>query len=174
MPTIYGFRGEHVIFGKEPNDMLRQQRKLRSMIKHQHDSLTRCLSLEVISIIFRFYVAEDFQDDPQVWLSDTHLSPLVLGAVCQSWRSIAWSSLHIWTHIRINVNVQRQDSWIYRDVAEEWLSRSSQLPLSIYFKIDYDATHNWDDRYAPEVGAQEEALLALISVLNGIPVAGGI
>ena len=56
-------------------------------------------------------------------------STLILGAVCRKWRAIAWSSPQLWSSIFLSLSYKSFSSNLR--IAQEWLSRSGQLPLSI-------------------------------------------
>ncbi|KDR86101.1 hypothetical protein GALMADRAFT_274780, partial [Galerina marginata CBS 339.88] len=88
------------------------------------------MPMEISSRIFLFCVhREPFT--PEATIADHGLVswPLALGAVCQTWRQIAWATPQLWNFISIRFQV---DKFPARDeLVKEWLSRSGQLPLSI-------------------------------------------
>ncbi|CAA7265239.1 unnamed protein product [Cyclocybe aegerita] len=63
-----------------------------------------------------------------------YLSPrLVLGAVCKTWREIAWNTPELWTRLSISVDSNiRKNIVREREMSFEWLSRAGNLPLSLY------------------------------------------
>ncbi|PPQ80575.1 hypothetical protein CVT25_001607 [Psilocybe cyanescens] len=119
--------------------MLARQEELRADINRYHDPITRRLPPEIVSTIFESYAqdyAEEKIDDEGEtgWeISKNDRSPLVLGAVCRSWRQISWSSPQLWTHIGIRLT--RPDDWNCLEITQKWLDRSHQLPLSIHLSI---------------------------------------
>ncbi|PPQ95614.1 hypothetical protein CVT26_008645 [Gymnopilus dilepis] len=81
------------------------------------------LPVEVVSMVFICYVRGQFRRGPHASLN--------LGRICRRWRQIAWSTPHLWTNLelfdkQVDVKVQMPI-----ELAEEWLSRASTLPLSI-------------------------------------------
>ncbi|PPQ80580.1 hypothetical protein CVT25_001617 [Psilocybe cyanescens] len=86
--------------------------------------------------------------------------PLLLGAVCQTWRSIAWSSPQLWGFIVIKP--RRLDDLLSVEVAEECLSRSGQLPLKIIIVFS-----NNPDNGQAAISNPKSVLGRLASVVNG-------
>ncbi|TFK35284.1 hypothetical protein BDQ12DRAFT_324064 [Crucibulum laeve] len=84
---------------------------------------------ELLSDIFRliFYPIYDLSSDSH----ELEPSPLFLGQVCSSWRDIAWSTPRLWTSLKIVVS-RHMSHDLQAQLVEEWISRSGQLPLSIY------------------------------------------
>src|SRR5882762_3950815 len=85
---------------------------------------------DVMSTIFEFCLP-DFADHQLYPYPKEDLSiPLSLGAICSYWRDIAWSTPSLWSSLVVRVT-EKDGSHI----AQEWLSRSGQLPLSIRIRI---------------------------------------
>ncbi|KAH9475046.1 hypothetical protein JR316_0012149 [Psilocybe cubensis] len=129
---------------KPPDDhLIKEQREIRTKINALHDPITRRLSRETVSSIFLYALPDvwylDDEDDysagcgdgdyDNVYVSDRVYGPLALGAVCQSWRKLAWNTPSLWTNIRIFF--QRRPDLNDLQVVTEWLKRSGNLPLSI-------------------------------------------
>ncbi|KAF8155535.1 hypothetical protein B0H34DRAFT_713691 [Crassisporium funariophilum] len=93
------------------------------------DSLiVRSLPPEIISEIFEFCIPSFVPNDDD---TPTNISaPLRLGAVCSSWRRIAWATPVLWTSMTLHLfNAFKVP--IQLKLLEEWLARSGNLPLSI-------------------------------------------
>ncbi|PPQ83939.1 hypothetical protein CVT25_000692 [Psilocybe cyanescens] len=119
--------------GPALDDLLILKRNLRTEINSYHDPIIRRLPPELTSRVFEVYCEEDEEQDG--WEIPPYLpsSPLVLGAVCQTWRRIAWSSPPLWTCIHISIKPRMKDAHV--DEVEEWLQRSGQLPLSMVIEF---------------------------------------
>ena len=103
-------------------DLKRKFNRLQSPINHR-------LPPDIISTIFEFCL-RDFTDHQVSPYTEEDLSiPLSLGAICSYWRDIAWSTPTLWSSLVIRVT-RKHDS-LTTDIAEEWLARSGQLPLTI-------------------------------------------
>ncbi|KDR85977.1 hypothetical protein GALMADRAFT_261608 [Galerina marginata CBS 339.88] len=108
-------------------DLLNQRRELKSKLNHQHKSMIHRLPVEISSLIFEFYVVLAAR------ISDTR-GGLVLGAVCHTWRQIAWSSPRLWTRLDIDFGPSIKETHI--QLVIEWLGRSGRLPLSISIDLE--------------------------------------
>ncbi|KAF8893699.1 hypothetical protein CPB84DRAFT_1848603 [Gymnopilus junonius] len=104
------------------------------------------MPIEIISTIFEFYTAEI--------RGNLHTTPLTLGAVCQSWRQIAWSTPSIWTSFAFLLKQPENPTRV--EVAVEWLQRSRRLPVSIELYTSADL--------GPQTPV--DALLPLIESIN--------
>ncbi|KAF9530005.1 hypothetical protein CPB83DRAFT_882417 [Crepidotus variabilis] len=60
-------------------------------------------------------------------------SPLILGAVCCSWRVIAWSTPTIWSSVSFCINPPGLEEFLHArlELLEEYVTRSRALPLSL-------------------------------------------
>ena len=79
---------------------------------------------EIMSIIFAFYASN----------LDPKTSPFTLGAICQRWREIAWSTPQAWSKLVAYFGL---NGWSLElsatrlQLIRDWLSRSGRVPLTI-------------------------------------------
>ncbi|PPQ74569.1 hypothetical protein CVT26_007818 [Gymnopilus dilepis] len=99
-------------------DLFSQRREARHLFNKNHPTIVDRMPVEVASAIFEAYAQES--------------SPLVLGAVCRSWRRIAWSTPRVWAIL--TVNVERLTTEAMFDIARDWLLRSDRSLLSLRFR----------------------------------------
>ncbi|KAF9481258.1 hypothetical protein BDN70DRAFT_876578 [Pholiota conissans] len=71
-----------------------------------HDPITSRLPVEIVSQIFTNFLPATV--DPAYTISrpgsrSTVTTPLLLGAVCKSWRAVSWSTPQLWTSISIDI-----------------------------------------------------------------------
>ena len=103
---------------------------LKRKINRLYSPIIRKLPLDVMSTIFEFCLP-GFTDHQLLPYTEEDLSiPLSLGAICSYWRDIAWSTPSLWSSLVIRVP-SKHKSHITTGIAQEWLARSGQLPLSI-------------------------------------------
>ncbi|PPQ84733.1 hypothetical protein CVT25_013798 [Psilocybe cyanescens] len=130
-----------IVAAKEPalNNLLILRRDLRTEINHHHDPITRRLPPELTSRVFEICSKECGPYNSSDWEIPQYQSstPLILGAVCQTWRHIAWSLPSLWTRICISLEAQMEDAYV--DKVEGWLQRSGQLPLSMLIDLDFSS-----------------------------------
>ena len=119
------------------SDRLRLKRyDLKRRINLFHSSILRQLPPDVTSTIFEFCLP-DFTDNQLSPYTEEDLSiPLSLGAICSYWRDIAWSTPNLWSSFVVCIK-REHDLHIFTGIAEEWLARSGQLPLSICVFSEY-------------------------------------
>ena len=155
-PTLCNRCGDAVEDGCDPRDELAEldallerlrlkRYHLKKKINQSHSLIVRQLPPDVTSTIFEFCLPDFTDPQPSPYyhtedadsdLSDSDLSdrdlsiPLSLGAICSYWRAIAWSTPRLWSSLVARVTSQ-SDSHIVASIAQEWLARSGQLPLSI-------------------------------------------
>ena len=107
---------------------------LKRKINRFHSPIIRHLPPDVMSTIFEFCLPYfmDHHDHRLAFRSTEKDSsfPLSLGAVCSYWRDIAWSTSSLWSSLAVYVR-SKHDPHIIAGVAQEWLARSGQLPLTI-------------------------------------------
>lgn len=132
-------------FFQQLEKMRDQQRQLRTVINRGHDPLVRSFPSEIMASIFKCHVDSQNLVEKSCQQVYNSCAPLALGAVCQSWRRIAWSSPQLWTHI--SINPRGYEDWTCLEVSQECLSRSGQLPLSIEVSLYHpDINHQLHNR----------------------------
>ncbi|PPQ92549.1 hypothetical protein CVT25_010382 [Psilocybe cyanescens] len=120
--------------------LLNRHRQLRQEKNRVHEPIIHRLPPEVASVIFSLALSEARHD------RDKRLSrrlkvvpattPLTLGAVCRTWRNVAWESPYLWARVSISIiAILEDENPTYLDNAREWLSRAGQLPLAIHAHI---------------------------------------
>ena len=127
---------------------------IKRNINQLQSPIVRQLPPDVMSTIFEFCLP-DFTDNQRInqlspFTEEDISIPLSLGAICSYWRDIAWSTPSLWSSLVISVT-RNHDPDIVTGVAQEWLSRSGQLPLSIRI---YSNLH------------EQEAFSALADIIN--------
>ncbi|PPQ90012.1 hypothetical protein CVT25_009652 [Psilocybe cyanescens] len=105
------------------------------------------LPLEIIAYMFEFYVNETASC---LWLPQR--GAFLLGAVCQGWRHIAWTTPPLWTTLVFTFEETTTENRI--QLAVEWLKRSGGLPLSITLHTYQGPLEN------------ESLLVPLIDIIN--------
>ena len=142
-PTLCSRCGDAVDEGCDPKDELAEldtllkhlrlkRYELKRKINRSHSAIIRHLPPDVMSTIFEFCLPY-FTDDYNHFLAfirEDFSFPLSLGAICSYWRDIAWSMPSLWSSLVARVR-SNNDPHIIAGVAQEWLARSGQLPLSI-------------------------------------------
>jgi hypothetical protein len=114
--------------------LLRGRALLKTKLNRLDSPMINLLPPEIISLIFTFCVP-DFNDyDPETFVRGDPPVPFLLGAVCRSWRSIAWSTPMLWSCLSLHLS--SQDLTILVDLMKEWLRRSGELPLSVRLSCD--------------------------------------
>ncbi|KAF4618267.1 hypothetical protein D9613_011629 [Agrocybe pediades] len=105
---------------------------LKERVNERNSLFIRLLPPEIVAEIFLFCIPNfhHMDDDDSLSLTQNTSMPLRLGAVCASWRRIAWSAPKLWCsivfHLASAVKLPAQVVLL-----DEWLSRAGQLPLSI-------------------------------------------
>ncbi|KAF8956443.1 hypothetical protein BDZ97DRAFT_187377 [Flammula alnicola] len=117
------------------NDLKQSRTSLRGRANEIHNPLAHRVPVEVASHIFAFCIPVH---DRYSHCGVQKNAPLILGAVCKTWRAVAWSTPQLWTSICIAV--YPRDFAVLADLAEEWLARSGKLPLSIHLYLKEDET----------------------------------
>ncbi|KAJ3510161.1 hypothetical protein NLJ89_g4837 [Agrocybe chaxingu] len=110
----------------------RCQVKLRRNL--HHDQLVRSLPIELVSRIFVHCLHSPPppslpEDDANAAHDARRPNPvsLVLAAVCQRWRQIAFSTPHLWTVVCVRISGPSIAH--YPQMTSEWLRRSGHLPI---------------------------------------------
>ncbi|KDR85890.1 hypothetical protein GALMADRAFT_235027 [Galerina marginata CBS 339.88] len=112
--------------------MFQRHYEMKRQINRSHDPMAGRLPPEIVLIIFQFCMPDIRRDTQGLWKfsSKEIATPLTLGAVCQHWRYVAWSTPELWTVIKVDLDASHLRLQCH--LARDWLSRSgSQLPLSI-------------------------------------------
>ncbi|KJA22620.1 hypothetical protein HYPSUDRAFT_643624 [Hypholoma sublateritium FD-334 SS-4] len=111
----------------------RQRVPLKSELNQAHDTLLSRLPAEIVSLVFLFCTPTMVDACHTVPFNVMLSEPLILGAVCHRWRTIAWATPRLWSSISVNpisANLLKTTP-----LAEEWLERSRNLPLTINIYI---------------------------------------
>jgi F-box-like len=142
-PPIFCDRcGDTVAGGCDPLDELAQldallerltlkRYDLKRKINQIHSPIVRQLPPDVISTVFEFCLP-DFADFQRFPFNVDLCFPLSLGAICSYWREIAWSTPCLWSSLAVYVSGPGTAA-----IAQEWLARSGQLPLSIRIDSEF-------------------------------------
>jgi len=120
------------------------RRKILAKINRDHDPFIQRFPLELASRVFDFCIPP--QDTyryprfiPLLWNASKsqYIKPfnIVLGAICQAWRQVAWSTPELWSTLPISLH--RCGNRTYKGLVLEWLGRSAQTPLDV-FLVDND------------------------------------
>ena len=147
-PTLRSRCGDAVDEGCDPKDELaeldtllkRLTLNLKRKINRLHSPIIRHLPPDVMSTIFEFCLPyfTDHHDQPLAFTQKDSSFPLSLGAICSYWRDIAWSTPSLWSSLVVRVT-SKHNPHIIAGVAQEWLARSGQLPLTIrVLAFDHD------------------------------------
>ena len=140
-PTFCSRCGDAVDEGCDPRDELAEldalaerlrlkRYDLKRKINRHHSPIIRHLPPDVMSTIFEFCLTDFTDRQLFLYRKEDFLIPLSLGAICSYWRDIAWSTPSLWSSMVVGIANQR-DLHISTCIAQEWLARSGQLPLSI-------------------------------------------
>jgi hypothetical protein len=108
---------------------------LRTRLNESHDPFIHKLPPEVASLIFIMALPQqNLKLFPWVQdVIDKGFNPLFLGAVCQTWRQIAWTTPELWTTFIHKVMTPLPLTESYPKISADWLNRSGTLPLTIIF-----------------------------------------
>jgi len=111
--------------------LLDYHQKLKRKINHAHCLILKTIPPEIMFTIFELCTIPRCRTDGRPDMR----TPLKLGAICQEWRHIAWSTPNLWTYISIHLDFEKiaqhpdQNELIQ---LQAWISRSKSLLLSIY------------------------------------------
>ncbi|CAA7265207.1 unnamed protein product [Cyclocybe aegerita] len=143
---------------------LRERRpSIKAKQNRAHDPLSRTFPPEVISRIFSFHV---FSSGESVDL-ESYDSPLALGAVCLTWRKIAWETPGLWSSLTFKVDKPvAYVTFVSRmKLFEQGFARSGSLPLS--FKLQSFTIHSpWDRENHESKLDHDDAWKTFASILN--------
>ena len=125
------------------SERLRLRRyNLKGKINRFHSSIIRQLPPDVTSTIFDFCLPDLTENHDQLssFTKEDLSIPLSLGAICNHWRNIAWSTPSLWSSLVVRVK-RNHDADILAGIAQEWLARSGRLPLSIRIFSEYHGSN---------------------------------
>ncbi|KDR67518.1 hypothetical protein GALMADRAFT_258138 [Galerina marginata CBS 339.88] len=126
--------------------LLIRHRELRTKMNHSHNPIIQQVPTEVVARIFELCVLERLPEVSYRGMTKNEIGmPLIIGSVCRVWRQIAFSTPQIWTSISIHLGNRHrpaQSGPTYYTLAEEWLNRSRDLPLSIHVYGDEHSRGN--------------------------------
>lgn len=114
---------------KKLGSLERQRVPLKSELNRAHDTLLSRLPAEIVSLVFLFCTPTMVDACHTVPYNVMLPEPLSLGAVCRRWRTIAWATPRLWSSI--SVNLISVDLLKAAPLAEQWLERSRNLPLTV-------------------------------------------
>lgn len=100
--------------------------------------LLSILPAEVISQIF--YHACRPIDGNRKWRRDCY--PLLLGQISRQYRQYAWATSELWATIILRVNPPKLAA--QTELLEEWLTRTRDRPIDIYFEIEEWVPGRWE------------------------------
>ncbi|KAF9477019.1 hypothetical protein BDN70DRAFT_133079 [Pholiota conissans] len=148
------YRVHHIL-----DSLYRTRKSYLQNMNSVHDPIVSRLPVEVISHIFTFFIPQTVHQSygPVLTLDEDEelrTTPFSLGAVCKTWRSIAWSTTLLWTSMSLNI-------YKYYDgldqVVREWLGRSGRWPLYIQLYASHGSgrfrrdTTNADEIYGAKL-----------------------
>ncbi|KIM36952.1 hypothetical protein M413DRAFT_31341 [Hebeloma cylindrosporum] len=119
-------------------------------MNQNHDPVIHRLPPEIISHIFFHYSRVN-----KSFTTSAKTNTLFLGAVCRSWRQLAWATPELWNSFFIGYGIVSRwsESAHAEKLFSEWLERSAALPLTIQI---LDMNRRWGD----------EVYRAMTDVLN--------
>ncbi|RXW19285.1 hypothetical protein EST38_g6563 [Candolleomyces aberdarensis] len=118
------------------------------------DLLTRKLPAELVVDIFSRVVPPKRREE---WSESspphTTLTPLSLGKICRSWRSIVWNTPMLWTYVTLTLNREHYETQV--ELLPGWLERSGHHPLTIIMRgPGGDEEEDWEIHPPYEVMCQ--------------------
>ena len=114
----------------ELDALLERLRLRRYDLKRKINRLQSPIPPDVMSTIFEFCLPDFAVHQLYPYPKEDLSIPLSLGTICSYWREIAWSTPSLWSSLVVRVP-SKYDSHMATGIAQEWLSRSGRLPLSI-------------------------------------------
>lgn len=123
------------------------QRINRRKMNDTRDPFVSRLPREIACHIFSNFLPTDVDDFYSVpcqpyLVRPISITPLYLGAVCQSWREIVWATPMLWSSISVDMFAI---SKITAQLVHDWLGRSGQLPL--YIRLHAGIEHGAPEHY---------------------------
>ena len=95
----------------------------------------------ILTLHIDFAAVAELHETPRH--SERHLqifNPLVLCAVCSSWRSLAFATPRLWRRVFIHIPLNLKKGQAEKQTASliQWIERAHSLPLALHISCDYD------------------------------------
>ncbi|KDR86104.1 hypothetical protein GALMADRAFT_235339 [Galerina marginata CBS 339.88] len=124
--------------------LVSRHQKLRAKRNHIHSPILNRVPSEIISSIFHHFISGVYvstewnsaDQDCQIESNGDAHTPFILGAVCRTWRNIALATPQLWRSISISLGPDNFPARV--KIAQQWLLRSGDLPLSIHIHSAID------------------------------------
>ncbi|CAA7258732.1 unnamed protein product [Cyclocybe aegerita] len=139
--------------------LVKRRAPLKSRINQMNSPINNILPPEILSHIFTFCLPDFSTFDTRKRDMRNNLMPLLLGAVCQHWRDIAWTTPALWN--TFSLYIAGQDLETLTGLTEQWLGRSGNLPLYIRLSCEPKATTHGNN-----IMARADQVILLIAALN--------
>ncbi|KAF9565500.1 hypothetical protein CPC08DRAFT_166680 [Agrocybe pediades] len=111
--------------------------------------IVRDFPVEILSEIFlSYHCLNDDEPWPPIRSHAKILLPLLLGAVCRSWRQVAWSTPGLWTHIYLTRSYDDLKAREWYTMFEHWIARSGGLLVNVF--VEEGGFNNKDTSEADE------------------------
>ncbi|PPQ68067.1 hypothetical protein CVT26_007352 [Gymnopilus dilepis] len=161
--------------------LLRRRTAVKRRFNETHDPITSLLPVEIVSLIFAIVV--DLTRDPfESWTfgfenrpvhhrfakADCSV-PLVLSAVCKSWREVAFATPRLWT--KVDIFVYSEDKVpVLCELTRQWLDRSRQFPLILslyhdYWRVNADPPSGNEDSDTEDESDEKEEFKKMVGLL---------
>ncbi|KAF9552237.1 hypothetical protein CPC08DRAFT_296625 [Agrocybe pediades] len=124
-------------------DLLIRHQRLKTQLNNTHSPIIRDLPVEILSMIFYSCFPDAMKNGDRLPSRCDPFVPLKVGAVCRTWRQIAWSSPEFWTIIVLD-RVLSPVSYVCNQyfMIGEWIQRSGSLPVHVYLREDDSDSDN--------------------------------
>ncbi|KAH9474763.1 hypothetical protein JR316_0013228 [Psilocybe cubensis] len=152
---------------KDLHELLNRHRALRESKNMVHEPIVRRFPPEVSAMIFQLALP-NARIGSRLGLQESKpvTTPFTFGAVCRTWRNVAWSSPYLWSQISINIGPILRNNISYFDVVKGWFDRTGELPLTIFLyskREVFDRTLSLTDR----THSTSDELKSLATLING-------
>ncbi|KAF9562258.1 hypothetical protein CPC08DRAFT_382881 [Agrocybe pediades] len=117
-------------------DVLARHQKLKAQLNHTHSPIIRDLPVEILSMIFYSCFSEEMRLKDRKRRYEDWFVPLHVGAVCRTWRQVAWSTPELWTVIVLEKMSPASYACRQYAMLEDYILRSGTLPIHV-FLYDY-------------------------------------
>ncbi|KAF4612080.1 hypothetical protein D9613_004485 [Agrocybe pediades] len=130
-------------------ELFRRQQRLKTRTNNTHSPIIRDLPIEILSKIFYSCFSQEMRRGDGELADEDVFVPLKVGAVCRTWRQVAWSSSELWTFILIK-RLYSTATYVCKQytMLARWIERSKSQPISVY--IYEDATDGANVGVVPE------------------------